>query len=131
MITLSETVAQRLVASRRVPKHRIGPGFDMFHFVAPTDGGGSGDLIQDFASGVDRLGVSGCLFQLGSPGGTPLESWRFVSGTSTNLATTQFGYDSASQQVWYDADGTGSGPKLVLATLQAGATLTNTDFVVF
>ena len=99
---------------------------------APADGGGSlsGDLIQDFA-GVDYLCINGASFGLGSPGGAVLETWRFVSGSGANLATTQFGYDSANGHVWYDVDGTGAGGQTVLATLQPGATLTNFDFLVF
>jgi Ca2+-binding RTX toxin-like protein len=107
-----------------------GAGTDYFFFNAPADGGGSGDLIQDFA-GVDYLCINGASFGLGSPGGTALETWRFVSGSGANLATTQFGYDGANRHVWYDVDGTGAGGQTVLATLQPGATLTNFDFLVF
>jgi len=108
-----------------------GAGSDMFFFSATTDGGVSGDIIQDFASGVDRFGISGASFGLGSPGGATLESWRFVSGSNANLATTQFGYDSPSGHVWYDVDGTGAAGQIVLATLQPGATLTYSDFIVY
>ena len=73
-----------------------GAGSDMFFFSSSHRRRRrlSGDIIQDFASGVDRFGISGANFGLGSPGGATLESWRFVSSSNANLATTQFGYDS-------------------------------------
>jgi serralysin len=104
-----------------------GEGQDLFHYVSTADGG---DGIQDFVSGVDRISVTGAFFGLGSPGGVAIESWRFAAGTSATFATSQFIYDNASQQLWYDQDGTGSGTKQLLAVLQAGATLVHSDILV-
>jgi hypothetical protein len=53
-----------------------------------------------------------------------------VAGNSATLASSQFIYDSASQYLWYDQDGTGAGVKQLLAVLQAGATLAYTDILV-
>jgi Ca2+-binding RTX toxin-like protein len=107
-----------------------GAGVDTFYYTSQFDGGGTGDVIQDFVSGVDRIMVDGSQFFLGSPGGTALESWRFVAGLNATLATVQFGYDAATREVWYDSNGTGAGSRVTLATLQAGATMAAGDILV-
>jgi Ca2+-binding RTX toxin-like protein len=107
-----------------------GDGQDLFHFVGIGDGGPGGDAIQDFVSGQDRISVTGAFFGLGSPGGVPIDSFRFVTGSSANLATSQFIYNGATQQLFYDIDGTGAGVQVLLATLQAGATMAAGDIIV-
>jgi serralysin len=107
-----------------------GAGVDTFYYSTAFDGGGTGDVIQDFVSGVDRFMVDGSQFFLGSPGGTALESWRFVAGLNATLATVQFGYNAATREVWYDYNGTVAGGRVTLATLQAGATMAAGDILV-
>jgi Ca2+-binding RTX toxin-like protein len=107
-----------------------GAGKDRFHFVGIGDGSVGGDFIQDFTSGTDQISVQGSFFGLGSPGGVAIESWRFVAGSSANLATSQFIYDATTRQLFYDQDGTGAGAKVILANLQAGATITASDIIV-
>jgi Ca2+-binding RTX toxin-like protein len=107
-----------------------GAGQDLFHFVGIGDGGAYGDVIQDFVSGNDRISVTGAFFGLGSPGGVAIDSFRFVVGTNANLATSQFIYNNATQQLFYDQDGTGAAAQVLLATLQAGATMAAGDFLV-
>jgi Ca2+-binding RTX toxin-like protein len=107
-----------------------GAGLDLFHFVTINDGGPSGDIIQDFASGTDRVSVWGVGFGLSYLAGGGIESYRFVTGTAANLATSQFIYNAPTGQLFYDQDGTGSGAKVLLATLQAGSAMTAGDFLV-
>jgi Ca2+-binding RTX toxin-like protein len=109
-----------------------GAGQDLFHFVGIGDGGAGGDVIQDFVSGQDRISVTGAFFGLGSPGpgGAPIDSWRFVSGTAATVASSQFIYNAATRQLFYDQDGTGAGTQVLLATLQAGATMAAGDVLV-
>jgi RTX calcium-binding nonapeptide repeat (4 copies) len=107
-----------------------GEGQDLFHFVGIGDGGAGGDVIQDFVSGFDRISVQGAFFGLGSPGGVAIDSFRFVAGTQANLATSQFIYNGATRQLFYDQDGTGAGAQVLLATLQAGATMAAGDIIV-
>jgi Ca2+-binding RTX toxin-like protein len=104
-----------------------GDGGDLFHYVSTADGG---DGIQDFVSGQDRISITGAYFGLGSPGGVAIDSWRFVAGTQANLATSQFIYNGTTRQLFYDQDGTGAGVQVLLATLQAGATLAAGDILV-
>jgi hypothetical protein len=107
-----------------------GAGQDLFHFVGIGDGGPGGDAIQDFVSGQDRISVTGAFFGLGSPGGVAIDSFRFVSGAAANLATSQFIYNGATRQLFYDIDGTGAGAQVLLATLQVGATMAAGDIIV-
>jgi Ca2+-binding RTX toxin-like protein len=107
-----------------------GAGQDLFHFVGIGDGGAGGDAIQDFVSGQDRISVTGAFFGLGSPGGVAIDSFRFVSGAAANLATSQFIYNGATRQLFYDIDGTGAGAQVLLATLQVGATMAAGDIIV-
>jgi ELWxxDGT repeat protein len=107
-----------------------GTGMDLFHFVSIGDGGATGDIIQDFVSGTDRISVTGAFFGLGSPGGVAIDSFRFVQGSTANLATSQFIYNGATQQLFYDQDGTGAGTQVLLATLQVGATMAAGDIIV-
>jgi Tol biopolymer transport system component len=107
-----------------------GNGQDLFHFVGIGDGGPGGDAIQDFVSGQDRISVTGAFFGLGSPGGVAIDSFRFVSGAAATLATSQFIYNGATRQLFYDIDGTGAGVQVLLATLQVGATMAAGDILV-
>jgi Ca2+-binding RTX toxin-like protein len=107
-----------------------GDGQDLFHFMAIGDGGTGGDAIQDFVSGFDRISVTGSAFGLGSPGGVAIDSFRFVAGSGASLATSQFIYNGATRQLFYDQDGTGAGVQVLLATLQAGATMAAGDVLV-
>jgi Ca2+-binding RTX toxin-like protein len=107
-----------------------GDGQDLFHFVGIGDGGPGGDVINDFVSGFDRISVTGQFFGLGSPGGIAIEGFRFTAGADATLATSQFIWNGATRQLFYDIDGTGSGTKVLLATLQAGATLAASDIIV-
>jgi Ca2+-binding RTX toxin-like protein len=104
-----------------------GDGQDLFHFVSTADGA---DIIQDFVSGFDRISVTGSAFGLGSPGGVAIDSFRFVAGAAANLATSQFIYNGATRQLFYDIDGTGAGVQVLLATLQAEATMVAGDIIV-
>jgi Ca2+-binding RTX toxin-like protein len=107
-----------------------GAGYDLFHYVSVTDGGATGDVIQDFTSGTDRISITGSLFGLGYLAGGLIESWRFAAGTDAIYATSQFIYNAPTGQLWYDQDGTGAGVKVLLATLQPGATMAAGDFLV-
>jgi serralysin len=104
-----------------------GSDADLFHYTSTADGG---DLIQDFGYGADRISVSGTGFGLAYLAGGGIESWRFAAGTVATYATSQFIFDAASGQLWYDQDGTGAGAQVLLATLQAGAVMAAGDVLV-
>lgn len=86
-----------------------GLGRDSFVYFAAPEGG---DFITDFESGNDQFELHG----LNLTG----DAW-FVAGTTATAAQAQVIWDSSTNRLLYDADGTGAGQAVVLATLQSGA----------
>jgi Ca2+-binding RTX toxin-like protein len=103
-----------------------GAGSDIFDFQFASSGP---DQITDFVSGTDQLRISASGFGGGlSEGG----SVSFVSGTDPTASGTtgQFLYDTDDGRLLWDADGTGSGAAVLVATLTNLPPLTGSDFVV-
>lgn len=78
--------------------------------VQPTN------VIADFVSGVDKLRVidpiQGFIPQQG-----PLDPAFFVAGTAAVDNDDYYIYDSASGSLYFDADGSNGGAKILIATL--------------
>ena len=110
---------------------RGGGGADTFVFR--ETGTGSADSVLDFGSGTDKLLLGGsAMSALGAAGNFAAGDARFKAnstGTATD-ASDRVVYNTTSRQVFYDADGNGSGAKVLIATLQSGATLVATDIAV-
>ena len=53
-----------------------------------------------------------------------------MTGTSAQDADDRIIYDAATGQLYYDADGSGSGAQVLFATLNANLSLTASDFTV-
>ena len=119
-----------IVGSGGVDIMNGGTGVDTFFYANANDGGGAGDIIQDFVSGTDRIMLSGGAFGLGSPGGAPIDAYRFVYGANATLATIQVGYDTSTGEVWYDFNGTGFGGRVTLAYLFGGPSMVAGDILV-
>lgn len=115
--------ADRLVGGQGVDALTGGNGADTFVFNTLNE---VGDDVFDFASGTDKLELSAAGFGVSSlaAGG----AW-FVAGTAADGAGPQLVWDAATGTVSFDADGTGSGAAVVVARLQAGATLFASDIV--
>lgn len=90
------------------------------------------DVITDFTHGEDQIQIEGAAVGLGSYAGV-LDESRFHSGTSNAAADVydRLIFNTDTTTLWYDRDGSGSkyAPVLV-ADLQAGATLTLADIVI-
>ena len=108
-----------------------GAGADRFIFREA--GSANADKISDWASASDKLVLDGSVMtMLGASGNFAADDARFVansSGTATD-ANDRVIYQLDTRQVWYDADGSGAGAKVLIATLQSGATLVAADIVV-
>jgi predicted extracellular nuclease len=110
---------------------RGGAGADIFFYQAATDGGPTGDVIDDFIAGTDFIGIDGDAFGIGALAGAAIDGARFVAGAAATAAYGQFGFDAATLEFWWDADGTGAGARQTLAVLQTGATLSSADILSF
>src|ERR1044072_6085337 len=103
-----------------------GDGADTFAFQSASDGP---DVIDDFAPGTDTIQVSASGFGGGlTAGGTV----SLVSGADPTAsgATGQFLFDTDDGRLLWDADGTGSGDAVLVATLSNVPSLTASDFAV-
>ena len=108
-----------------------GAGADSFVFR--ETGTGNADSVRDFGSGTDQLVLDGSVMNaLGATGNFAAGDARFKAnstGTATD-ASDRVLYNTTTRQLFYDADGNSSGSKVLIATLQSGATLAATDIVV-
>ncbi|MFN3348018.1 choice-of-anchor D domain-containing protein [Pseudorhodoplanes sp.] len=111
-----------------------GLGSDTFVFNTAKDGGKTGDVITDFVSGEDLIGISKSGFKLLA--GLDLSVFQadyFVSNENGVAATAtnhgQFVFDESTSQLWWDPDGAGKKAAVLLATFDNGAQLTASDFL--
>src|SRR5262249_26158268 len=93
-----------------------GSGLDHFRFNTTSDGGGTGDLIVDFAPALDVFDFAHTAF--GFSGVGTLSSTNFVANSTgpTNTAQT-FWYNTSNFTLYYDADGSGAGARVAIAQL--------------
>jgi VCBS repeat-containing protein len=103
-----------------------GDGTDAFFFQFASDGP---DEITDFISGIDTIRVSASGFGGGLTAGG---SVSLVSGSDPTAsgATGQFLFDTDDGRLLWDADGTGGGAAVLVATLSNIPSLTASDFAV-
>jgi Ca2+-binding RTX toxin-like protein len=101
-----------------------GAGADTFRFAGGETGS---DRILDFTSGSDRIALSGTGFVHSATIGL-VQGPGALSATSAN---SSFIYDQTNGHLSYDADGNGAGAAVLLATLNAGLTLSAGDFVFY
>jgi Ca2+-binding RTX toxin-like protein len=80
------------------------------------------DTITDFASGIDQIAVH----IQGASTGT-LSSTAFALSTETATTSTRFLFDANSGVLSYDADGSGSGAAIDIATLDGLPNITASD----
>ena len=109
-----------------------GAGNDAFVFRRLVE---LGDRIIDFSSTAagndDRI-----LISTGFGGGLTVGTLgaALFTARADNLAqdaNDRFVFRTTDRTLWFDADGTGAAAGLLVATLQAGATMTAADIVIF
>nr|WP_236547683.1 calcium-binding protein [Sphingomonas sp. AX6] len=97
-------------------------GSDIFGFGEV--GAANADFISDFAAG-DFIGLSTTAF---AGLGTDVDFNEFVNGTTAVGTNAQILYNQATGEIFYDADGTGSGAAVLFASVAAGTQLGFNDF---
>ena len=104
-----------------------GAGNDVFSFLTAAE---SGDTIADFVSGQDAVQFAIAGFGGGLALGQNLvTTHHFISNTTgkSNFATGQFVYQTNVGKLWWDADGSGVGVHVLVATLTGSPALAATD----
>ncbi|EPX78170.1 calcium-binding protein [Litoreibacter arenae] len=108
---------------------RGGAGEDTFVF-STTLGAGNVDRITDFVAADDTIQLDSSVFA-GLVAGD-LDAIEFLSN-ETGLAETadqRVIYDSATGNLHFDSDGTGTAEGVVFATLSTGLSLNENDFII-
>ena len=103
-------------------------GADTFQFTTAL-GGGNVDQLGDFFHADDTIALDHGVFTGLGVGSLPTSA--FVAGSAAGDGDDRIIYNSATGQILYDADGSGSGAAAILfATVQPGTTLDASDFTV-
>lgn len=106
-----------------------GAGSDYFVFNTAL-GADNVDTILNYVAADDTIRLENAVFTALTATGT-LSSAAFCVGTAALDASDRIIYDSATGDLWYDADGTGAKAAVKFATLVGVTdTVTNADFVV-
>lgn len=101
-----------------------GAGQDRFIFDA--FGAGNADTITDFNTLDDTIRLDLSVFTQVNSG--QLNASAFVQGSSAGDANDRIIYDSATGNIYYDADGSGAGAQVLFATVDPGTVLSASDF---
>jgi Ca2+-binding RTX toxin-like protein len=103
-------------------------GADNFAFTTAL-GGGNIDAIADFSVADDTIQLDDAIFAAIGPMGA-LNPNAFATGAAAADADDRIVYNSATGQLFYDADGNGAGAAIRFASLATGLLLTANDFQV-
>ena len=106
-----------------------GAGADAFAFTT-APGAGNADRIVDFVPGTDKIRLDDAVFGGIVTSGNAFNAAAFVTGSGAADAGDRIIYNAATGQLFYDADGTGAGAAIQLATLQGAPVIGAGDFVV-
>lgn len=104
-----------------------GGGADMFAFSTALSAANI-DAVEDFARGVDRIGLDHAIFTRFNPGS--LDAAFLRVGEAAADADDFIIYNPNGGLLFYDADGNGAGAAVQFATLSATPTLSAVDFVI-
>lgn len=103
-----------------------GIGNDRFIFNTPNDGA---DTLTDLDPNADFIVVSVAFGGGLNPGGAITDA-QFTIGSAASDATDRFIYNDLTGQLYFDSDGTGLNPKVLLATLSNKPILDSSDILV-
>lgn len=103
-----------------------GAGADTF-VVRRIPGGGQADTITDFSIGEDRIAIGARAFGLDKGA---LDASVFHIGSTAADAADRILYNTATGALLFDADGSGAGAAVQIASLGTGLALTAADILV-
>ncbi|GHC48832.1 calcium-binding protein [Neogemmobacter tilapiae] len=103
-----------------------GAGADKFMFISAA-AGNKADVISDFTSGNDQIIIDPGAFAM--PEGV-LPANAFRKGTAAQDLDDRFIYDKATGRLFFDVDGSGNDPAILLATLTNKPNLVASDIVI-
>ncbi|MFN3945383.1 MAG: SdrD B-like domain-containing protein [Allosphingosinicella sp.] len=107
-----------------------GTGADNFYFDTALDPVNNVDAILDFNVADDTIHLDRAIFTgIGSNG--VLDAGAFRVGTAAADADDRIIYNSATGQIFYDADGAGGADAILFATVSPNLALTHLDFVAY
>ena len=107
-----------------------GAASDTFRFLSA---GEANDLITDYAASADTIEVSAAGFGGGLVAGMNLATTgRYLSNLTglANAARGQFIFETDARTLWWDADGTGAGGRVAIASFTGPSSLTASELVV-
>ncbi|MDQ4086491.1 MAG: M10 family metallopeptidase C-terminal domain-containing protein, partial [Pseudomonadota bacterium] len=107
---------------------RGGAGFDRFYFDVALDPDQNVDVISGFVAADDAIFLNRSVFTGLSANGS-ISAAAFRAGTEAADANDRIVYDSATGNIFYDADGNGDGEAILFAKVDAGTVLTHADFI--
>jgi Ca2+-binding RTX toxin-like protein len=106
-----------------------GTGNDRFEFTAAL-GAANVDRILDFSVPNDTIQLLRSVFTKAGANGT-LSAAAFHVGPTAGDAGDRIVFDTSTQRIYYDPDGTGPAAQILFATVPVGTALTNADFVIY
>ncbi|HTU12232.1 MAG TPA: Ig-like domain-containing protein [Allosphingosinicella sp.] len=104
-------------------------GADIFAFTTAL-GAGNVDTVAAFQAGLDRIALDDAIFTALGGGPGALGANAFHSGGAAADGADRIIYNSATGQLFYDADGTGAAAAIQFATLSPGLALAASDFTI-
>jgi Ca2+-binding RTX toxin-like protein len=102
-------------------------GADNFRFNTALSSSTNVDLISGFSVTDDTIQLDNDIFTAIGAIGT-LSAGAFFVGAAAHDASDRIIYDSATGNIYYDADGNGAGAQVLFAQVAAGLSMTNADF---
>ncbi len=103
-----------------------GAGLDAFRFNTAPSTAANAERVLDFVSADDRLQFENAVFTaLGAAGALPAAAFRL--GAAAADASDRIVYNSATGQLYYDADGNGAVAAILVATFNPGTSITLAD----
>lgn len=121
-----------LVGGGGVDRLAGGLGNDSFRFRALSE---CGDIVTDFSSNAtgdnDRFLISRAFGTDLVAGTLAATAFQVRADNAAQDTNDRFIFRSTDTTLWFDADGIGVGAAILVADLQAGATMTNADIFLF